>query len=116
MDKGRQIDHNQNVNARFIDNFGTSQKTSVKIANPPGKSFFKFLGGKSSFSLGWDNNAEVVKPSKKKAVEQNNNNNQEDPWSTSSTYGNAKKKPVENYGNNFTNQNVKNVYNVSLLI
>jgi len=36
MDKGRQIDHIQNVNARFIDNFGASQKTSVKIANPPG--------------------------------------------------------------------------------
>ena len=37
MDKGRQIDHNQNVNARFIDNFGAGQKTSVKTSNPPGK-------------------------------------------------------------------------------
>lgn len=39
MDKGRQIDHTQNVNARFIDNFGTSAKTSVNVSNPPGKFF-----------------------------------------------------------------------------
>jgi len=45
MDKGRQIDNTQNVNARWIDQFNQSNKTSVKISNPP--------GGKSSFSLGW---------------------------------------------------------------
>lgn len=36
MDKGRIMDNIQNVNARYIDNYGASQKTSVRIANPPG--------------------------------------------------------------------------------
>lgn len=45
MDRGRQIDNSQNVNARWIDQFNQQGKTSVKTSNPP--------GGKSSFSLGW---------------------------------------------------------------
>jgi hypothetical protein len=36
MDRGRQIDNIQNVNARFIDTFGQGGKTSVKTTNPPG--------------------------------------------------------------------------------
>ena len=36
MDRGRVIDKTQNENARFIDNFGASNKTSVKTTNPPG--------------------------------------------------------------------------------
>jgi hypothetical protein len=35
MDKGRQIDNVQNVNARMFDKFGVG-KTSVRTTNPPG--------------------------------------------------------------------------------
>jgi hypothetical protein len=52
MDRGRIIDKVQNENARFIDNFGASQKTSVRTTNPPGRDILN-IGGKSSFSLGW---------------------------------------------------------------
>jgi hypothetical protein len=52
MDRGRIMDKVQNENARFIDNFGASQKTSVRTTNPPGIDILK-IGGKSSFSLGW---------------------------------------------------------------
>jgi len=45
MDKGRQIDKIQNVNARWVDQFNHTNKTSVRTTNPP--------GGKSTFSLGW---------------------------------------------------------------
>ena len=45
MDKGRQIDNIQNVNARFIDQFGKCGKTSTRIIHPP--------GGEDHFSLGW---------------------------------------------------------------
>lgn len=37
MEKSRQMDKAQNQNARFIDNFGANNKTSVKTTNPPGK-------------------------------------------------------------------------------
>lgn len=40
MDRGRVIDNIQNVNARYIDQFGAG-KTSVKIVNPPGINKFK---------------------------------------------------------------------------
>ena len=107
MDKGRQIDHIQNVNARFIDNFGASQKTSVKIANPPGKILFWILGGKSSFSLGWD--FPEAKPSTQKKVETKNYNNyQDDNWNNSNSNTYSGKKQVEDIRNN---PNVKNVYN-----
>ncbi len=36
MDRGREIDKTQNVNARYIDGFNNNQKTSVKTTNPPG--------------------------------------------------------------------------------
>ena len=45
MDRGRMIDNIQNTNARFIDNYGSNHRTSIKMINPP--------GGRSSFSLGW---------------------------------------------------------------
>ena len=45
MDKGRQIDNIQNTNARFIDQFGKSGKTSTRITHPP--------GGEDHFTLGW---------------------------------------------------------------
>ena len=45
MDKGRQIDNIQNVNARFIDQFGKCGKTSTRITQPP--------GGEDHFTLGW---------------------------------------------------------------
>ena len=41
MDRGRIIDKTQNENARFIDNFGASNKTSVKTTNPPGNMSIK---------------------------------------------------------------------------
>lgn len=41
MDRGRVIDNVQNVNARFIDQYGAAGKTSVKTSNPPGKVFLK---------------------------------------------------------------------------
>jgi hypothetical protein len=37
MDKSRQMDKVQNQNARFIDQFGKTNKTSIKTLNPPGK-------------------------------------------------------------------------------
>ena len=37
MDRGREIDKAQNLNARYIDSFNCSSKTSVKTTNPPGK-------------------------------------------------------------------------------
>ena len=43
MDKGRVIDNIQNVNARFIDGYGGTGKTSVKTSNPPGKKLNYFL-------------------------------------------------------------------------
>ena len=56
MDRGRQIDSIQNQNAVYIDNYGETRKTSVKIANPP--------GGRSNFSLGWgdDSHQQQEKP------------------------------------------------------
>ena len=36
MDRGREIDKTQNLNARYIDGFQNSQKTSVNVSNPPG--------------------------------------------------------------------------------
>jgi hypothetical protein len=39
MDRGRQIDNIQNVNAGMFDKFG-SGKTSVKTTNPPGMIFY----------------------------------------------------------------------------
>ena len=45
MDRGRQIDNIQNVNAVHIDQFGRSGKTSTRVTHPP--------GGEDHFSLGW---------------------------------------------------------------
>jgi hypothetical protein len=67
MDKGRIIDKTQNQNARFIDNFGPSHKTSVRTTNPPGI-YIITLGGKSSFSLGWSAPEEIAPQVQKKNV------------------------------------------------
>ena len=45
MDKGRMIDHVQNVNAKNFDNFAKG-KTSIKLFHPP--------GGEDHLQLGWD--------------------------------------------------------------
>ena len=45
MDRGRMIDHAQNVNAKNFDNFAKG-KTSIKLFHPP--------GGETHFKLGWD--------------------------------------------------------------
>ena len=47
MDRGRMIDHTQNVNARNFDNFAKG-KTSIKLFHPP--------GGEDHLQLGWDYN------------------------------------------------------------
>ena len=45
MDRGRMIDHAQNVNAKNFDNFAKG-KTSIKLFHPP--------GGEDHLQLGWD--------------------------------------------------------------
>jgi hypothetical protein len=40
MEKSRQMDKVQNQNARYLDQFGKSNKTSVKTTNPPGKLYY----------------------------------------------------------------------------
>jgi len=45
MDRGRQIDNIQNINAKIYDQYYHRNKTSVRTTNPP--------GGKSSICLGW---------------------------------------------------------------
>ena len=47
MDRGRMIDHVQNVNAKNFDNFSKG-KTSIKLFHPP--------GGEDHLQLGWDYN------------------------------------------------------------
>ena len=66
MDRGRIMDNAQNNNARYVDQFGNSGKTSVKTMEPP--------GGKSSFSLGWEQ-PEVQQQQPKRNF--NNMNNQQ---------------------------------------
>jgi hypothetical protein len=68
MDRGRIIDNIQNTNARFIDKYGTSQKTSIRLLNPP--------GGKTSFSLGWEgNDIPYTKPRRNTMNQDNSSNN-----------------------------------------
>ena len=90
MDRGRQIDNTQNVNARYIDNFGPNQKTSVRTTNPP--------GGKSSFSLGWSEPEPIVQ---KKT---NNNNTYNNNESTNNNW-----KSIQNRNDNSQNVNDNNV-------
>ena len=47
MDKGRMIDHIQNVNTRQYDNFANG-KPSIRLFHPP--------GGEDHIQLGWDYN------------------------------------------------------------
>ena len=68
MDRGRIIDKVQNENARFIDTFGSSNKTSVRTTNPPGKDISN-IGGKSSFSLGWSAPEETAPRVQKKQTQ-----------------------------------------------
>ena len=60
------MDNAQNNNARYVDNFGNNNKTSVKTTNPP--------GGKSSFSLGWTEPEAQQAPKKNYNNDQSNNN------------------------------------------
>ena len=58
MDRGRMIDHAQNVNAKNFDNFAKG-KTSIKLFHPP--------GGEDHLQLGWDyNEPEELNIKKKK--------------------------------------------------
>ena len=45
MDRGRMIDHIQNVNAMQIDSFRKTGKTSTRVIHPP--------GGEDHWNLGW---------------------------------------------------------------
>lgn len=110
MDRGRAIDNAQNTNARFIDNFGTSNKTSVRITNP--------AGGKSSFSFGWCE--PEVAPVNKNRNQNNNasnnmNNNFKDNNSVPLNNNNNYNNPNNNYNNpnpnNYNNTNPNNNYN-----
>lgn len=102
MDRGRIIDNVQNTNARFIDNFGSSNKTSVRTTNPP--------GGKSSFSLGWSEPEQPVNRNKNT----NNNKNFNSDYNTynNSNINNTSKN--NNYNpeiNNNSNANSGNFFN-----
>ena len=72
MDRWRQIDNIQNINAVNIDKFGNTGKTSTRVINPP--------GGKDHFSLGWgDDNKEEEKPKfGRKRFDQFQNSNKQD--------------------------------------
>ena len=68
MDRGRQIDNIQNTNARYIDQFGKSGRTSTKITHPP--------GGEDHISLSWQTNEpEPMYKYGKKRFEQDMNKN-----------------------------------------
>jgi len=105
MDRGRQIDNTQNVNARWIDQYNQTNKTSVKIANPP--------GGKSSFSLGWTDPEPVPQRNANATRNENlsNFNDNQQPQGNRN-FGNLKNKSsAENtfYNNNNNNNNFENV-------
>jgi hypothetical protein len=51
MDRGREIDKSQNLNARYIDQFQNGAKTSVKTSNPPGKNLNKSFQEEKALSL-----------------------------------------------------------------
>ena len=60
VDRGRMIDHIQNVNAMKIDRFGATGITSTRVIHPP--------GGETHWHLGWGNDQveEQPKVNKKK--------------------------------------------------
>ena len=89
MDRGRMIDNIQNTNARFIDNYGSNHRTSIKMINPP--------GGRSSFSLGWG----FEEPKKNSTPIMSRNNNMVNNNSQLNNTG---------YGMNYQQYN-NNVYN-----
>ena len=67
MDKGRQIDKTQNLNALYLDKFRINGKTSTKITHPP--------GGETHINLSWEiNESEPNYKYGRKRFEQNNNN------------------------------------------
>ena len=83
------IDNIQNTNARFIDNYGSNHRTSIKMINPP--------GGRSSFSLGWG----FEEPKKNSTPIMSRNNNMVNNNSQLNNTG---------YGMNYQQYN-NNVYN-----
>jgi len=101
MDRGRAMDNIQNTNARFIDNYGNSNKTSVRTTNPP--------GGKSSFSLGW------TEPEVQPVNNRNRNFNNNDSNNSNNNYNNNDNNPVpkDNKSNMNYNQNSNNNSNMN---
>lgn len=96
MDKGRIMDNAQNNNARFVDQFGTSGKTSIKTHAPP--------GGKSSFSLGWSDNDNVPQQTQQKRNFGNLNQNQQSQPMMNNDYNNYnQQQPQLQYNNNYSN-------------
>ena len=95
MDRGRMIDNIQNTNARFIDNYGSNHRTSIKMINPP--------GGRSSFSLGWG----FEEPKKNSTPLMSRNNN----MLNNNTQGNNSQLNNTGYGMNQNYQQYNNVYN-----
>lgn len=97
MDRGRIIDNIQNTNARFIDNYGASNKTSVRTTNPP--------GGKSSFSLGWSE-PDVQPVNRNRNMNNNASNNINNNFNYNDNYNN---------NNNFNNSiPMNNNYNANV--
>ena len=103
------MDNAQNTNARFVDNFGNG-KTSVKTSNPP--------GGKSSFSLGWDDTAtdynkytstkKNFNDIKQQSVSDNNYNNnyQPQPQQQGRKFNSQQQQNQQNFNNyNYGNGN-----------
>ena len=102
MDRGRAMDNIQNTNARFIDNYGNSNKTSVRTTNPP--------GGKSSFSLGW------TEPEVQPVNNRNRNFNNNDSNNSNNNYNNNNDNnpvPKDNKSNMNYNQNSNNNSNMN---
>lgn len=105
MEPSRQIDQNQNLNAVYIDQFGSGGKTSVRVQAPP--------GGQSHFALGWSDNDNYQQPQRqgRKRFENPNPSSQNPPMNSEPRQGRRKfgnvypndhenaGNPPENYGN-----------------
>jgi len=99
MDRGRIIDNAQNTNAVYIDNFRCQGKTSIKTINPP--------GGKSHFSLGWDDltSQQEFKNKDEKIFNQNQTNH-----CNQQIYNNKFNQNQINQNNQFNHNNYEKVH------
>ena len=86
MDRGRMIDHIQNVNAMNIDSFRKTGKTSTRVIHPP--------GGEDHWNLAWG----FEEPEPQKPKIQNKRNDQ---FKTS-----YELQQEQNYNNQMKNRNV----------